>query len=133
MSDLIFMSREHVDRMNELLDESAEVASACARLDRDYSIVYQLRDGPRGTVHWTLLFDRDAGASFSLEPPVRADVTFVSGWAEMIRYSRATRDGEAVDEPQLEVRGDPSVTECVAEAYAAAQEAATIRTEFPAA
>ncbi|WP_236790859.1 hypothetical protein [Amycolatopsis sp. GM8] len=131
MTELIFMSREHIDRMNELLGESAEVASACARLDRDYSLTYELLDGPDGTVYWTMRFDREQGASFSLEPPAHADATFVSEWAATIRYSRAARNGEQVTEPILEVRGDPSVTEIVAEAFSAAHKAATIPTVFP--
>ncbi|GAB3378050.1 hypothetical protein [Amycolatopsis echigonensis] len=131
MADLIFMSQEHIDRMNELLGDSAEVAAACARLDRDYAIAYELSDGPGGTVYWTLRFDREAGASFSLEPPVHADVTYLSDWAEAIRFSRAAREGAQAAEPVLETRGDPSVTERVAEAYSVAQSTATLPTVFP--
>ena len=131
MAELIFMSPGHIDRMNELLGDSAEVAAACARLDRDYAIAYKLSDGPGGTVYWTLRFDREAGASFSLEPPVHADLTHVCGWAEAIRRSRAAREGDQAAEPVLETRGDPSVTERVAEAYSVAQSVATIPTVFP--
>ncbi|WP_051166591.1 hypothetical protein [Amycolatopsis orientalis] len=131
MAELIFMSREHVDRMNELLGGSAEVASACAQLDRDYTITYELSDGPGGAVYWTLRLDPKAGASFSLEPPVHADLTYVTDWAETILYSRASRDGGQATEPVIETRGDPSVTQRVAKAYSAAQKAATIPTVFP--
>lgn len=130
MSALVFMSREHVDRMNDLLAGSADVLAACADLDREYEIVYELRNGPDGTVYWVLRFDRASGARFSLNRTQNADLTYVGDWAEVIRSSRAARNGERV-EPSLEVRGDPSVTDRVGTAYAAAQRVATIPVEFP--
>ena len=125
-----FMSPAHVDRMNELLAASQEVAGACAGLDRDYVVAYELTDGPGGTVHWVLRFDRVDGARFSLAPPPYPDLTYVGDWASTIRGARAVRDGTG-DEPWLETRGDPSVIEHVAVAYATAQRTATVEVEFP--
>ncbi|WIV54052.1 S9 family peptidase [Amycolatopsis nalaikhensis] len=130
MSDLVFMSHEHVARMNELLAASDEVLAACAALDRDYEIAYELSGGPDGTAHWVLRFDRRSGARFSLEPPRDADLTYFGDWTEVIRGSRAARSGEPV-EANLTTAGDVSVTERVADAYATAQRVATIPTEFP--
>lgn len=125
-----FMSPGHVGRMNELLAASQDVAGACAGLDRDYVVAYELTGGPEGTVHWVLRFDRVHGARFSLAPPPHADLTHVGDWASTIRAARAVRDS-AGDEPRLEMRGDPSVLEYVAVAYAAAQRTATVEVEFP--
>lgn len=66
----VFMSDEHVERMNELLAQDAEVMAECRALDRDYVIAYALADGPKGTVYWVFHLQRAAGASFSLDPPI---------------------------------------------------------------
>ncbi|WP_134669484.1 MULTISPECIES: hypothetical protein [unclassified Amycolatopsis] len=126
----MFMSPEHVARMNELLAASAEVRAACADLDRDCEIAYELSDGPSGTVHWVLRFDRGLGARFSLEPSPRADITYFGDWADVIRTSRAAHAGEPVEE-NLTESGDASVLERVAHAYATARRVATVPVEFP--
>lgn len=131
MTKPIFMSQDHVDRMNKLLDESAEVAAACARLDRDYSMTYELLDGPDGTAHWTMLFNREVGASFTLEPPANSDVTFVVDWVDTMRLVKAAVNGEQREREILEVRGDESVADRVDEAFKAAHNAALMPAEIP--
>lgn len=130
MSRPVFMSPEHVERMNQLLAQSAEVLSACAALDRDYELAYELSDGPEGTVYWVLRFDRRKGAAFSLVRPRDADVTFLGNWREVINASQRTRD-DGEPPPELDTRGDASALDRVAAAYEAAQRAATIASTFP--
>jgi len=130
MAPLIFMSPEHVARMNELLAESASVRDACAELDRDYEIAGELRDGPEGTVHWVIRLDRKYGASMSLDPPRAADLTYLGDWSTTIREAKAAREGRRSG-PIYDLRGDPTTMTRVSKAYAAAQAVATIRTEFP--
>ena len=125
-----FMSPEHVRQMNRLLGASADVAAACAALDRDYVLAYELKDGPHGTAHWVLRFDRSLGASFSLEPPVSSDVTYVGDWSAMVRAAWAAREGVALD-PEVQVRGDSSALASIADAFTAAQTVATVPVEFP--
>lgn len=125
-----FMSREHVQQMNRLLEESSEVAAACRALERDYVVAYELSDGPDGAVFWVMRFDRRTGVKFSLAPPQDADVTYVGDWAEAIQAGRAAREGRSF-EPSMQLRGDTSVLATVADAYAAAQQAATVPVQFP--
>jgi hypothetical protein len=130
MKSLIFMSPEHVSRMNELLAESDLVLEACAELDRGFEIAYELEGGPDGTVYWVLEFSPDAGAMFSLAPPNAADLTFFGNWAETIRSSKAVRDGDG-EEPVFEMHGDSTVLTRTEGAFRAAQSAATVPVEFP--
>ncbi|BBG03892.1 MULTISPECIES: hypothetical protein [Pseudonocardia] len=132
MFTVVFMSSEHVSRMNNLLGSSPDVREACAALDRDYTIAYELHDGPDGgTVHWVLAFDRGTGARFSLEPVRTADLTYVGDWAAAIRTARAARAGEVTGADAFELRGDPSVPDRIADAYRTAQRVATIESELP--
>ncbi|WP_224388330.1 hypothetical protein [Pseudonocardia sp. ICBG1293] len=132
MSTVVFMSGEHVVRMNDLLRRSPDVREACAALDRDYTIAYELHDAPDGgTVYWVLAFERGTGARFSLEPSGTADLTYVGGWRAAIRAARAARAGRTSDEDPFELRGDPSVPARIAGAYRVAQRVATIGTELP--
>lgn len=130
MTSLIFMSPEHVRRMNELLAESDLVLEACAKLDRNFEIAYELKGGPDGTVYWILDFGPSAGAAFSLAAPNAADLTFLGNWAETIRDSKAFRDGEG-DEPAFEIHGDSTVLTRTEDALRAAQAVATVPVDFP--
>ncbi|RII20474.1 hypothetical protein DSC45_04540 [Streptomyces sp. YIM 130001] len=130
MSKPDFMSPEHVRQMNRLLGASADVAAACAALDRDYVLTYELSDGPHGTEHWVMRFDRRLGVSFSLESPPASDVTYVGDWSAVVRAAGAAREGVALD-PAIRVRGDSSVLAHVADAFTAAQTVATVPVEFP--
>ncbi|MFD9949895.1 hypothetical protein ACFWYW_29585 [Nonomuraea sp. NPDC059023] len=130
MSTPVYMSHEHIEQMNDLLARSDEVAAACAELDRDYVIAYELGDGPGGTVFWVLSFDRITGARFSLDEPAHADVTFAGDWRRLVRAGQAHRQGTEVD-PAVEVRGDPGVLDAVSPAMAVARRAATVDVEFP--
>ncbi|WP_308819398.1 hypothetical protein [Pseudonocardia alni] len=126
------MSSEHVSRMNDLLASSPDVRESCAALDRDYTIAYELHDGPDGgTVHWVLAFERGTGARFSLVPARTADLTYVGAWTAAIRTTRAARAGATSDEDTFELRGDPSVPGRIADAYRVAQRVATIESELP--
>ena len=132
MTKPIFMSQDHVDRMNKLLDGAATVEAACARLDRNYSMTYEVLDGPNGTEYWTLRFDRETGASFTLEQPAHTDVTMVVEWTETMRYIKAAVNGEEQgDRNILEVRGDESVVDRVDEAFKAAHDVSLIPAEIP--
>ena len=123
-----FMSQEHVDRMNALIESSAEVRTASAQLSAPRTLAYRLIDGPGGAdVHWRVAC-RDT-VRFSLDDGP-ADVVLVGDWAQMIRSSRAARDGAVVD-PGLRVEGDPSVLAEVGPVLEVARTVATIDVRFP--
>lgn len=131
MTTPVFMSPEHVRAMNEILAESSAVRAACAELDHDYAMCYELHDGPGGrTVYWAMTFGPDTGVRMSLEKPDRADLTYVGDWARLVRASAAQRRGERHD-PDVAVHGDPEIPGKVAAAFTAAQRVATIDVVFP--
>jgi pimeloyl-ACP methyl ester carboxylesterase/predicted dienelactone hydrolase len=130
-----FMSFTHVFIMNRLLAASDEVRSAAAGLDRAYSMVYQLENGPRGeTVWWVMRFDPEAGVSFSLQQPEQpGDLTLKGDYAAYINFLKGMVAGEIprdAEEP-ITTEGDPKLLEIVGAAFAASQKAATIASEFP--
>lgn len=128
MTSVEFMSQQHVDRMNALLESSAEVRSACSQLPAPRTLAYRLAEGPDGRdVHWRVTC-RDT-VQFSLDDGP-ADLVLVGGWAQMIRSSRAARDGEAVD-AGVSVEGDPAVLAEVGPVLAVARTAATVDVRFP--
>ena len=123
-----FMSQEHVDLMNALLAPSEDVRAACAQLAGPRTLGYALTDGPDGAdVHWrvtcadTVRFSLDAGP---------ADVLLVGDWAQMIRASRATRDGEVID-AGVRVEGDASVVGEVGRILEVARSVAVVDVSFP--
>lgn len=131
MTAPLFMSRAHVDTMNELLADAAHVRTACGELDRGYVVGYELHEGPEGrTVYWSMVFDPHTGVVMGLEEPDLADVTFVGDWARVVAASAAGRRGEQRD-PGVDVRGDPTVLDRVGDAFAAAQRVATVDVTFP--
>lgn len=124
-----FMSPQHVAAMNELLDASAEVRAACAALPEPRAMGYELTNGPDGeTVHWTVSFN--GTVQFSLDRAERADVGFKGDWAQMIRATRANRDGGAVD-PGVTVAGDPAALAEIGPVLERARSVATLPVEFP--
>lgn len=129
---MLFMSQEHVDAMNELLERSADVREACAATPTGPAgrvLAYRLTDGPEGsTVRWSITFTDTV--RFALEEHPSPDVTFVGDWSRMIRAARASRAGEPLD-PGVEVVGDLEVMAAVGPAFAAAQAVATLPVEFP--
>lgn len=127
-----FMSYTHVFIMNRLLAADPAVKAAAAELDRAYSMVYELSDGPKGkTVWWDMRFDPEHGVSFSLqEPESPADLTYKGDYAAYIRFIKAMASGEQAEEP-VTTEGDPGMVETVSAAFAASQKAASIPSEFP--
>lgn len=130
MNRPIFMSPEHVGIMNDILEDDEASKAACRALEREYLVVYELEHGA-DTVYWTMRFDPESGARFSLAAPERdPDVLFRGDYADTIRVSAAAKAGREVDMP-WEMKGDSSVLEIIAEPMAAARGAATIDTRMP--
>ena len=126
---MLFMSPEHVAAMNDLLDHSAEVRTACSVLRQPRVLAYELSNGPDGrTVHWTVTFDRTV--HFSLEPSEQPDVLMRGDWAQMIRATTAGRRGESAD-PGVSVSGDVQVLEEVGPVLELGRSVATLDVEFP--
>jgi predicted dienelactone hydrolase len=127
-----FMSYTHVFIMNRLLAADAGVKAAAAELDRAYSMVYELSNGPKGeTVWWDMRFDPEHGVSFSLQQPESpGDLTFKGDYAAYIRFLKAMTEGKKAEEP-VTTEGDPGMIETVSAVFAASQKAATVRAEFP--
>jgi hypothetical protein len=124
----LFMSEEHVSRMNAILDKDEAVRRACADLDRVITMGYELADGPGGeTVYWSMTFADTV--RFGLERP-EADLVFVGDWKRMVSASRATRGGKPED-PGVQAVGDLTVLEQVGPVFALAQAVATVPVEFP--
>ena len=126
------MSQAHVDLMNAALTADTASRSACKALDRVYHVAYKLaRDG--GTVWWTMSFDPACGVRFSLEAPPAQDTLFLVGeFGAVIEATRRTKAGEFTP-PPVQAEGDVSIYGRIMTAFNAAQAAATIDTEFPAA
>jgi hypothetical protein len=119
-----FMSQEHVDAMNDLLQASQQVKDICAGLPEERVLAYLLSDGPGGgTVHWTMVFADTV--RFSLQQHPSPDVTLVGDWSRTIRAAKASRAGEPAD-PGVALTGDPTVMTVIGPAFATAQAAATL-------
>lgn len=130
MSRPIFMSPEHVARMNEILAGDAASKASCSALDREYLLTYELAHGS-DTVYWTMHFDPGIGIHFSLAPPARTpDLAFRGDYAESIRASAAAKAGRDVGMP-WQMYGDPAAFEAIAEPFAAARRVATVDTQMP--
>lgn len=131
MSELVFMSPEHVVRMNELLAVDSASKAACAALGRRWDMVYELRHGAE-TVCWTMSFDPFDGVSFALEPPPRtADILFRGEYRAMLDWMRKHKAGlESGPEPVTQ-SGDPDGMHIIGPAYQAAGRAATLDTLIP--
>ncbi|MGO4258863.1 hypothetical protein [Marmoricola sp. RAF53] len=109
MSTLLpeYMSREHVDAMNELLLDDAAVRAACAQLDRPRAMTFHVLDGPGGEdIFWTMLFDTTL--QFLLHEQPEADILVTVSWDDMLDATRAARAG-APGAPRLDVRGSAAL------------------------
>ncbi|HVT35544.1 MAG TPA: hypothetical protein VHE37_08170 [Nevskiaceae bacterium] len=131
MSKPLFMSPEHVRLMNERLAGDVASKSACAALPRRYQLAYRLEDGER-VVWWTTVFDPAGGVRFHLAPPEGdADLQFSGSYWAMIEFTQRSKQGDAGSFP-LTTGGDLNTYAIIMPAFAAAQAAATLDTEFPA-
>ncbi|MGH8504856.1 MAG: hypothetical protein ACRETM_02695 [Stenotrophobium sp.] len=130
MSKMIFMSPEHVARMNEILAADVASKAACAALDRRWDMVYELSRG-MDTVWWTMSFDPENGVSFSLVPPQRpGDILYRGEHKSMLNWMRRSKAGEAVEPMPLEQLGDPNGMNIIGPAFTAAQQVATLDTDI---
>src|SRR5688500_6663174 len=101
---MLFMYADHVAAMNAILEDNPAVRAACATLPQPRAMSYRLADGHDGnTVHWTTTFSDTA--RFSLVEHPSPDIVFVGDWRQMVRASKANRDGETVD-PGVTVEGE---------------------------
>ncbi len=131
MSKPVFMSAEHVARMNEILAADAPSKAACAVLQRRWNLVYELSEGA-DTVWWTMSFDPATGVAFSLAPPGQTgDIVFRGDHKAMLRWMRQSKAGAAVGAMPLQQLGDPGTMTVIGPAFAAAQKVATLDTEIP--
>lgn len=126
------MSAAHIQAMNQVLGQSAELQALTAKLPREMSLAYELREGPGGeTVYWTLRTGPN-GTEFSLSRPDRPpDITIRAAWVEMIRAAKAGRKREHYP-VETEVKGDESILRCIEGVLAVARRVATFDCEFPA-
>ena len=127
----LFMSAEHVARMNELLSADADSKAECAKLDRRYWMVYELADAD-GTVWWSVEFNPDVGVRFSLQAPVAGEpqILYRGDYRAVVKATQRSKQGDTAAEP-VTTHGDPNVLAIIAPAFAAAGRAATIPSEFP--
>lgn len=124
-----FMSADHVSAMNALLEDAPQVRKACAGLSGDRSMAYRLVDGPDGAeVHWTVTFTDTV--RFFLTEHVTPDVLFVGDWRQMIRASKANRNGEQLD-PGVSIVGDSAVLAEIGPVLETARSVATVPITFP--
>lgn len=129
MSKLVFMSPEHVARMNELLAADPVSKAECARLDRRWDMVYELENGEQ-TVWWTMSFEPARGVSFSLQPPPQpAGIVLRGEYRAMMEFMRRTKAGEAPGSEPVTLSGEPGGMEIIDAAFQAAGRAATLDTE----
>jgi hypothetical protein len=124
-----FMSPEHVEAMNRVLDQDEAIRQACAGLDGPRVLAFRLSDGPGGTdVHWTLTFDRTM--RFSLDEHPSPDILMTGDWKRMIQATEAGRRGEALD-PGVEIHGDLAVLAQLMEIFELGRRIATFEVSFP--
>jgi hypothetical protein len=129
MSEPLFMSQEHVDLMNALLEDAPTVQEACQVLGAPRTMTYELADGPGGAdVHWTVRLDRTV--RFSLDRPSDPDVLLAGDWTRMIRATVAARNGEVLD-PGVTVTGDPALLAQVDAVLEVARAVAAVPVTFP--
>lgn len=128
----MFMSAEHVDAMNRILALDDGTRAACAKLPRPYWFVHEL-DDHGATVWWTLEFNPQYGARFSLAPPpegVRVDILMRGAYRAVVEATRRGKAGEKVPYPAT-LEGDVQAMEMFGPALEAARRAATLETQFP--
>ena len=129
-----FMSQTHVFTMNRLLAADKATREAAAKLDRTYVMAYELTNSLRGgTEWWQVIFDPKTGVTFSLEAPTtEPDLKFSGDYAEYIRFMKKLSAREAKEEDQpVTTSGNAEMMTIVAETFAAAGKAATIKSKMP--
>ena len=129
MGKLAFMSPEHVAHMNALLANDVASKEACAKLDRCWTMVYELSDASR-IVWWTMSFDPAQGVAFSLDPPhAAADILYRGDYRSYMEWMRRHKAGEQPGPEPVDVSGDPNGMTVIGPAFQAAGQAATVETE----
>jgi hypothetical protein len=124
----LFMSAEHVEMMNAVLDRSPDVRAACATLPRPLRMGYCLHDGPDGEpVHWTVSFADTISFSLDEQP---CDVLFTGDWRTMMLASASAAQRQELVDTGLVASGDETLIEPLGAVLAAAQSAAVPAT-FP--
>lgn len=131
MNKPIFMSQQHVDIMNSLLDADADSKAECAKLARPYWMAYELRDAGR-TVWWSVEFNPQTGVRFSLAAPASEspDILYRGDYRAVVRATQRAKQQGGGELP-VTTHGDPGAMAIIAPAFAAAGRAATIASEFP--
>jgi hypothetical protein len=131
VSKLIFMSPEHVARMNEVLANDSASKAACAALGRRWDMAYELNHGAQ-KIWWTMTFDPARGVSFALQPPSRAaDILYRGEYRAMLDWMRNHKAGRSQGPEPVIKSGDPEGTSIIDAAFQAAGRAATFDTEIP--
>ncbi|UMP00074.1 hypothetical protein [Amycolatopsis sp. EV170708-02-1] len=125
------MSSAHVDRMNRLLAESAEVRDASAALGGIYTMTFQLDNAPAGTEYWTTIFG-PTGMRFALTAPrTHPDVLVRADWTTTMRALHAQKEGREAQPVAEETTGDKALVERLEQVLAIGRRVATIDTRLP--
>ncbi|WP_162834602.1 hypothetical protein [Amycolatopsis circi] len=125
-----FMSPAHVDRMNQLLADSAEVRAAAAELGGTYTMTYRLDGAPNGTEYWTTVFG-PAGLRFELTAPPSPDVLVRADWTATMSALHAQQDGRDAQPIHEETTGDETLVKRLHHVLALGRRVATIQTRLP--
>lgn len=125
----MFMSQQHLDQMNDLLQSADAVKEMCASLGARRVMTYDLTGGPGGhTVHWTVTLDDTV--QFSLDRPSHPDIVLSGDWSRLVRASRGAHAGDPQD-PGLTVHGDTAMLTQVVSILDVARGAAAVPVTFP--
>jgi len=133
MNKPIFMSSEHVRQMNDLLAASAEVRSACAKLQKDQVVAYQLTDEEGGAeVWWQMRVSPAAGLSLVLGQPAEpTDLTIRCGYWAMLEAAARGRDGSDAPPLAFTTVGDPGTLALLVDFFVLVRKAAKVDVVFP--
>jgi hypothetical protein len=129
----LFMSPEHVQILNERLENAKEVHETCAALPQDVLIAYRMVEEDTGKVHWwQMTFARKQGVHLALGKPAgEPDVLFESDYWSMVKGASATDAGEQHSEPPPRISGDLALMQIVATAFETARRAARVPVRWP--
>jgi dienelactone hydrolase len=125
-----YMGREHVARMNALLDGA--LRQECAAFDRDVHLHYEIGDDPERIGSWTVTVG-PSGVRFALdEQPDDPAIVVRDTYAALAAAAAATRAGEDPGpDPEHDLR-DPEAFALASAVIAAARAIATVDVRFPA-
>jgi hypothetical protein len=125
-----FMGREHVARMNALLD--GRLREECAAFDRDVELLYEVSGDPEGVRTWTVTVG-PSGVRFGLDRDAVHPVVVIRGdYTALAAGSAAARAGRAEPEPAPEVElHDADGYARVAAVIEAARAIATVDVRYP--